>query len=135
MAGRKKGAPYVLTPKVREAIQMYADGYSSPAIAKKIGVAQSTVRRWLDKKEVIEEFRRIIEKDTIRQVAKARRNLNDDLDSKDKKNPYLKQNATFFVLNKYEPKVMGENDGSCTVTFVNGVPELGMPDAPDDGEE
>jgi len=133
---RKKDPVFSLTPQVRKAIQMSIDGVSIPKIAAdpEINVHPVTVRRWFDKPEVMEEFRDMLRKQTIAEVAKAHRNLKKDLDSNDQNQAYLRQNATFFAINKYESGLLGENDGSCTITFVNGVPDVGMPDADDDEE-
>ena len=113
---------------------MSIDGMSSPAIGRALGVHETTVRRWFDRPEVMEEYRQMLRRQTLQEVALAHRNLKRDLETDNKKMAYLRQNATFFALNKYEASVMGENDGACTVTFVNGVPELGMPDPADDDE-
>lgn len=116
-----------------KAVQMSLDGMSSDQIGKILGKDGSTVRRWLRKPEVVEEYRAAIQAEAIPIVAKAIRNLKSDLDSNEA-NGYLRQNASFFALNRYESGLLGENDGSCTITFVNGAPEIGMPDADDDDE-
>ena len=128
----KKSALLCLTPQVREAIELHIDGMSCPAIAKKLGVHETTVRRWFYREDVLEEYRKIVKKQNLFDVAAARRNLRRDLDTEKKGEAYLRQNATFFVLNRYEDEVMGENEGSFTITFANGKPDLGMPDPTDD---
>lgn len=133
---RKKNPVFSLTPQMRKAIQLSIEGVSIPKIAADpdINVSAMTVRRWFDKPEVLEEYRDMLRKQTLAEVAQAHRNLKKDLDTKDDNQAYLRQNATFFAINKYESGLLGENDGSCVITFVNGTPEVGMPDAADDDE-
>ena len=130
----KKSALLCLTPQVREAIELHIGGMSCPAIAKKLGVHETTVRRWFYREDVLEEYRKAVKKQNLFDVAAARRNLRRDLDTEKKGEAYLRQNATFFVLNRYEDEVMGENEGSFTITFANGKPDLGMPDPTVDDE-
>lgn len=131
----KKAALLSLTPQVREAIQMHIDGKSCPAIARELGVHETTVRRWFYRDDVLDEYRNIMKKQNLFDVSTARRNIRRDMETEKKGQEYLRQNASFFVINKYESEVMGTDDGHVTVTFVNGTPELGMPDPTDDDED
>lgn len=136
---RKKNVVFALTPKVRKAIQMSIEGVSIPKIARdpEINVDPTTVRRWFDKPEVLDEFRDMLKKQTIAEVARAHRNLKDDLDvtPANGHERQLRQNASFFALNRYEAPTLGENEGACTITFVNGTPAIGMPDGDAEDDE
>ena len=132
MAGKKLTVQKVTPEKVR-AVQMSLDGMTSDQIGAELGKDGSTIRRWLQQPEVIAEYRAALRAQTIPIVAKAIRNLQKDLDS-EAANGYLRQNASFFALNRYESALLGDDNGNCTITFVNGIPELGMPDPTDEDE-
>ena len=125
---------FKLTSEMREALIMASEGMSCAAIARKLGKHYTTVYRWFARKEVVEEFRKIVQRQTLFDVAAARRNIRNDMNSEKKGQEYVRQNASFFVINKYESEVMGNEDAVSQVVFVNGVPELGMPDPTDEDE-
>lgn len=132
---RRKEAILALTPEKLEAIRLSVDeGLSSNEIGKALGRNGRTIRRWLNEPEAIEEYREMIRSYVLPEVARAHRNLMKDLKRGDEdKEPYVRQNATFFALNKYGADVMGDSESDCTVTFVGGsVPEIGMPPPSDD---
>ena len=131
----RKKALLAITPQMREAIAMAIEGQSCPAIAKKLNVHPTTVRRWFDKEEVLAELADMLKKQTIMEVAKAHKNIQHDLMNDNKDQAYLRQNASFFVINRYEKEIVGDSENTFKITFVNGKPDIGMPDSTDDEED
>ena len=132
--GHRKTAVQIVTPEKIQAVQMSMDGMTSDQIGEVLGKDGSTIRRWFQQPEVMEEYRSILRSAALPMVSKAIRNVLKDLDS-EAANGYLRQNASLFVLNRYEKALLGDTDGSCTITFVNGIPDIGMPDPTDDDDD
>ena len=120
-----------LRPEVYQAVMLSVEGHNSVQIGKILDKNPSTIRNWLTDPKVQEEYRSIVKSIILPQVSIALRNLGKDLEDNNEGHAYLRQNATFFVLNKYAPEILGETDRDCTVVFSDGVPELGMPDDPE----
>lgn len=131
--GSKKLKIARVTPEKILAVELALEGKTSAQIGEVVGKHESTVRLWLKDPAVQEAARDILSRQVLPMIAKARRNLNNDLES-EAANGYLRQNATFFALNRYEKEFMGESENKCQVFFANGVPELGMPDPTDEDE-
>ena len=115
------------TPRMMEGARLLAEGMSPPAVAKQLGVADTTVYRWMDKPEVMEEYRKIIRKAAVHAYAKSQAVLLKQLDS-DAGNGFLAQNAAVNIQSRCAAAVMGEDKQEITVRLVGGLPDIGMPD-------
>lgn len=118
------------TPRMMDGARLLAEGMSPPAVAKQLGVSDTTVYRWMDKPEVMEEYRRIIRKAQYHAYAKSQAVLLKQLDS-DAGNGFLAQNAANSIQSRCAANVMGEDHQEIVVRLVGGLPDIGMPDRPD----
>ena len=134
---KKSHAIKTVTPEKLQAVTMSLEGKSSEEIGRAIGRDGSTIRRWLREPEVIEQYRLALQAQAIPIVATAVRNLKNDLDivPTNGHERQIRQNASFYALNRYEAPVLGENEGACTITFLNGTIDVGMPDGNDEDDE
>ena len=118
-------------PRWLDGARLLAEGNSPKDVAKQLGVAESTVYRWLDKPEVMEEYRKVMRKAQVNAVAKAQRVLIKQLDS-DAGNGFLAQNAANLLTSRYAGAIMGEDKQEITIHISGGLPDIGMPDRSDE---
>lgn len=113
-----------LTEKQRIASALIGNGMYRNEVARKVGVDESTVRRWLK----LTAFRDAVSdalNDAMLEagslaLAELIAELKDD-------NVYVRQNAARDLLTRYSAAL---ESGSKTITVhLEGAPELGMPDA------
>ena len=109
-----------------DAARMLADGMSPPKVAQELGVSHTSVYRWMDDDDVMNEYRRCLRKGQVQAVAKAQRVLMKQMDS-DAGNGFLAQNAASLITNKYASTIMGEDKQEIHVTITGYQPTPGMP--------
>ena len=121
-----------LSREMLECARLAATGeYTQVMIAEYLGCSETTVRKWLQDERVLEVFRNIIQSNTAVTVAKARRVIDKSLDS-DAANGYLALNAAQTALARYDDDVMNKEDKEIRIVISGGMPEIGMPQRPDD---
>ena len=121
-----------ITKQMLECARLAATGeYSNEALAAYYGKCPATIRRWMANDTVKEEYRNVLRGSEVTQVAKARRKIEQLMDS-EAANGYLALQAAQTVLNHYDAAVMGEEKQEITVRIVGGMPDIGMPDRTDE---
>lgn len=119
-----------VTKRMLDAARMLADGYSAKEVAALLGCAESSVHRWMQDDDVMNEYRRCLRRGQVQAVAKAQKVLMKQMES-DAGNGFLAQNAASLITNKYADRVMGEDKQEITIHITGGMPEIGVPDQPD----
>ena len=118
-----------------QAARLVAEGeLTQKAIAAALGVAESTLSKWMRDDDVIAEYQRCMRQAAVSAVAKAQRVLEKQLDS-DAGKGFLAQNAANSILNRNYAQVMGEDKQEITVRIVGGMPDIGMPERTDQDEQ
>lgn len=116
-----------ITKKMLECARLAASGeYTVDQLAAIYGKNPATIRNWLANDEVKAEYRAVLRASEAGQVAKARRKIEQLLDS-DAGNGYLSLQAAQTVLNHFNAAVMGEEKQEVTIHITGGMPALGMP--------
>ena len=120
--------------RMLEAGVMAAEGATANDIAKHYGVHPNTVRAWLKNSEVQEEIKGALRQRLVPMVVKAVNVIDKQMDST-KANGFLAQNAANTTLSKYGAHLLEDDEKELTVTFVNGMVPIGLPDGPVDDYE
>lgn len=123
-----------VTKRMLDAARLLADGMGPRAVARAVGCSESSVYRWMEDDDVMNEYRRCMRKAQVEAVAKAQKVLMRQMDS-DAGNGFLAQNAASLITNKYADKVMGEDQQEITIHIAGGMPKIGMPDIVDGRED
>lgn len=115
-----------------ECARLAASGeYTQAMIAEHLGKSTYTIRKWMQDERVLTEFRAILNAQASTTVAKARRVIEQSMDS-DAANGYLALNAAQTALARYDDEVMNKEDKEIKIVITGGMPEIGMPKRPDD---
>ena len=120
-----------LTARMLDAARLLAEGKSPKDVAAELDCAESSVYRWMNDDDIMEEYRRCLRKGQVQAVAKAQAVLLRQMDS-DAGNGFLAYNAAALVTNKYADKIMGEDKQEITIHIAGGMPDIGMPDQADE---
>ena len=122
-----------VTKRMLDAARMLADGMSPPKVAQDLGVSHTTVYRWMDDEDVLNEYRRCLRKGQVQAVAKAQRVLMKQMDS-DAGNGFLAQNAASLITNRYAGVIMGDDKQEVHVVISGYTPTPGMPERTEEEE-
>ena len=122
-----------VTKRMLDAARMLADGMSPPKVAQDLGVSHTTVYRWMDYEDVLNEYRRCLRKGQVQAVAKAQRVLMKQMDS-DAGNGFLAQNAASLITNRYAGVIMGDDKQEVHVVISGYTPTPGMPERTEEEE-
>ena len=116
-----------------DAARLLADGMSPPKVAQELGCAESSVYRWMEDEDVMNEYRRCLRKGQVQAVAKAQRVLMKQMDS-DAGNGFLAQNAASLITNRYAGVIMGDDKQEVHVVISGYTPTPGMPERTEEEE-
>ena len=127
------GKPSKIVKKQQlECARMAASGeYTIKAIAEHFGKDKRTIYRWLANEDVKAEYRQVLRACEAGLVARARKVIEESLYSK-ASNGYLALQAAQTVVANYDKAVMGEDKQEIVIKVIGDMPEIGMPDQPDD---
>lgn len=121
-----------ITKRMLQAAQLLASGeMSPPAVAAAVGVSDSTIYRWMQDEDVMDEYRACLRRAAVSAVAKAQKVLERQLDS-DSGKGFLAQNAANSILNRSYSAIMKEDKQEITVRIMGYTPQVGMPDRSED---
>lgn len=122
-------ADKTIKPELLEAASLLAEGRSVTEVARTIGRAESTVRRWMRDESAREAYREAILRTALVSYARAVRRLSDQVDAD---NEAVAQRAAKDLIDRFSDVIMQERDREIVVRVV-GAPEIGMPDEPEEG--
>lgn len=111
-----------------EAAGLLAEGKSAGEVAKALGRAESTIRRWMKDESIREAYREAILRTALVSYARAIRKLSDQVDAE---NEAVAQRAAKDLIDRFGDVIMQEQDREIVVRVV-GAPEMGMPDPPEE---
>ena len=111
-----------------EAAALLAEGKSAGEVARLLGRAESTIRRWMKDDAIREAYREAILRTALVSYARAIRKLSDQVDAD---NEAVAQRAAKDLIDRFGDVIMQERDREVVVRVV-GAPEIGMPDAPEE---
>lgn len=114
--------------KALEAAKLVARGVPYKEIAERLGVTRISIHNWFDDEEFQAACRAEAARLHMRTYHKACSVLAEQLDHK---NPWVRQNAARDLATRYEVDAMGRSSTDVHV-IVEGLPAVGMPDAPAD---
>ncbi len=114
-----------------EAAALLAEGKSAGEVARQLGRAESTIRRWMKDEAIREAYREAILRTALVSYARAIRKLSDQVDAD---NEAVAQRAAKDLIDRFGDVIMQERDREIVVRVV-GAPEMGMPDGPEEVEE
>lgn len=121
-----------VTKEMLECARLAATGeYNNRQLADYFGKQPRTIFRWLANDAVKEEYRQVLRAAEAGLVARARKVVEDAMFS-DKGNGYLALQAAQAVINNYDKAVMGEDKQEVVIKIIGDMPEIGMPDQPED---
>ena len=119
------------TNEMLEAAALLAEGRSVGDVARQIGRAESTVRRWMKDESAREAYREAILRTALVSYARAIRKLSDQVDAD---NEAVAQRAAKDLIDRFGDVIMQERDREIVVRVV-GAPQIGMPDEPEEVQE
>ena len=111
-----------------EAAGLLAEGKSAGEVARTLGRAESTIRRWMKDESIREAYREAILRTALVSYARAIRKLSDQVDAD---NEAVAQRAAKDLIDRFGDVIMQERDREIVVRVV-GAPEIGMPDPPEE---
>ena len=111
-----------------EAAGLLAEGKSAGEVARQLGRAECTIRRWLKDESIREAYREAILRTALVSYARAIRKLSDQVDAE---NEAVAQRAAKDLIDRFGDVIMQEQDREIVVRVV-GAPEMGMPDPPEE---
>ena len=114
-----------------EAAALLAEGRSVGEVARHIGRAESTIRRWMKDETAREAYREAILRTALVSYARAIRKLSDQVDAD---NEAVAQRAAKDLIDRFGDVIMQERDREVIVRVV-GAPEIGMPEEPEEAKE
>lgn len=110
-----------------------ASGMSAVDVAAAIGVHHSTIFRWMDRDDFMQDYRKHMRRLLPMAYSKAAKRLDGLIDDKDK---WLALQAAQALMNKAEAVTMGTDAQSGVQITINqgtgSAPVLGMPDRPEE---
>ncbi len=110
------------------AAELIAGGEIIKDVAAIVGVSEGTVFRWMRDPECIEAYRKMLSVKGYDRYARAMKVLDKQMDGD---NAWVAQGAAREVANRYHDAVTGEASREVIIK-VEGMPDLGMPDAATD---
>ena len=115
-----------------ECARLSATGdYTVKALAEHFGKDIRTIYRWLADEDVKAEYRKVLRASEAGLVARARKVMEEALRS-DAGNGYLAFQAAQSVIANYDKAVMGDDKQEVVIKIIGDMPEIGMPDQPED---
>lgn len=134
--GRPAGSCKRLTAPMRAAAMMVADGVSINKVAKEAGVDEVTIRRWMQRDDMLELYREHLSKLAAERYAAA---MNKVVELSKDNNPWLALQAAQTLIGRTEAFASGQTaSAGIQITInggVSGAPALGMPERPEDDTE
>ena len=103
---------------------LLAEGKSAGEVARQLGRAESTIRRWMKDESIREAYREAILRTALVSYARAIRKLSDQVDAD---NDAVAQRAAKDLIDRFGDAIMQENEREIVVRVV-GAPEIGMPE-------
>ena len=113
-----------------EAAGLLAEGKSAGEVARTLGRAESTIRRWMKDESIREAYREAILRTALVSYARAIRKLSDQVDAD---NDAVAQRAAKDLIDRFGDVIMQERDREIVVRVI-GAPEIGMPDEAEETE-
>ena len=107
-----------------EAAGLLAEGKSAAEVARALGRAESTIRRWMRDGTARQAYREAILRTALVSYARAVKKLSDQVDAD---NEAVAQRAAKDLIDRFGDVIMQENDREIVVRVV-GAPEIGMPE-------
>ena len=107
-----------------EAAALLAEGKSASEVARQLGRAESTIRRWMKDDAIREAYREAILRTALVSYARAIRKLSDQVDAD---NEAVAQRAAKDLIDRFGDVIMQEREREIVVRVI-GAPEIGMPD-------
>lgn len=134
--GRPAGSCKRLTAPMRAAAMMVADGVSINKVAKEAGVDEVTIRRWMQRDDMLELYREHLSKLAAERYAAA---MNKVVELSKDNNPWLALQAAQTLIGRTEAFASGQTASAGIQITINGgasgAPALGMPERPEDDTE
>ena len=104
------------------------NGEARPMTPAEKGKATKTLRKWAQLPGFADCYRAIVREIALPSYGRAIQRITKQIDDG---NPWVAQGAAREVLARFGPVVMGTEDREIIVK-VEGMPDIGMPDAPDE---
>ena len=114
--------------KALEAARLLAGGLRPPAVAHELGMSETTIYRWMRYPDVISVYRECLTRAAVSSYARAFRVMDKQLDDA---NGWLAQGAARDIMQRFGDVVTGLSTNEIVVR-VEGMPDIGMPDTPDE---
>lgn len=114
-----------------EAAGLLAEGKSAGEVARRLGRSESTIRRWMRDESAREAYREAILRTALVSYARAVRKLSDQVEAD---NEAVAQRAAKDLIDRFGDVIMQERDREVVVR-VEGAPEMGMPEEPEEADE
>lgn len=134
--GRPAGSCKRLTAPMRAAAMMVADGVPINKVAKAAGVDEVTIRRWMQRDDMLELYREHLSKLAAERYAAA---MNKVVELSKDNNPWLALQAAQTLIGRTEAFASGQTASAGIQITINGgasgAPALGMPERPEDDAE
>jgi len=124
-------AEKTVKPELLEAAALLAEGRSAAEVARLIGRAESTIRRWMKDEAVRDAYREAILRTALVSYARAIKKLSDQVDAD---NEAVAQRAAKDLIDRFGDVIMQERDREVVVRVI-GAPEIGMPEEPQEENE
>ena len=126
-----KVAEYTFYGKSDEQIAKELFFSNGEPTSKEMARAKDRIRRLKKTKNFIDYYKSIITEWTVHNVGRALNKLSDQIDANE---PWLANKAANDVLTRGMPLFASEDANTIKVE-VSGMPTLGTPDSPDEGNE
>lgn len=134
--GRPAGSCRRLTASMRTAAMMVADGTPIHTVAVEAGVDDTTIRRWMQRDDMMEIYREHLSKLAAERYAAA---VNKVVELSHDDNKWLALQAAQTLLGRTEAIATGQTASAGIQITINGgasgAPALGMPERPEDDAE
>lgn len=115
---------------------MVADGVPINKVAKAAGVDEVTIRRWMQRDDMLELYREHLSKLAAERYAAA---MNKVVELSKDNNPWLALQAAQTLIGRTEAFASGQTASAGIQITINGgasgAPALGMPERPEDDAE
>ena len=113
-----------------EAACLLAEGKSAAEVARALGRAESTVRRWMRDDTARQAYREAILRTALVSYARAVKKLSDQVDAD---NEAVAQRAAKDLIDRFGDVIMQEREREIVVRVV-GAPEIGMPEEAEEAD-
>ena len=110
---------------MKDAVALFAKGYTAKRVAEECHVSPSTASRWMNNPEVTAAIAKAMHTKAMRRVCRAYQLLEEQMEDP---NPWVAQAAAKALIDKQSHVAFPEDANDDNLVRIEGLPKLGVPD-------